>query len=181
VAALVVEGRTNAEIAGLLGISKSTVSFHIGRLGLPKQIKCARRYDWDEAQRYYDEGHSITQCQQRFGFARKTFMDAVARGAIVSRPQGMPLGELLVAGPRRSRSHIETRLLRGGLKQNRCEECGIDEWRGAPLSMALHHMNGDGTDNRLENLQLLCPCHAQTENFAGRNVNRNGRGADAPV
>jgi hypothetical protein len=38
------------------------------------------------------------------------------------------------------------------------------------LSMALHHMNGDGLDNRLENLALLCPnCHAQTPNFSGRN------------
>lgn len=35
--------------------------------------------------------------------------------------------------------------------------------------MALHHANGDGTDHRLENLQMLCPnCHGHTENFAGR-------------
>jgi hypothetical protein len=33
---------------------------------------------------------------------------------------------------------------------------------------------------RLENLRLLCPnCHGQTENFAGRNVTRNGSGANA--
>jgi len=182
VAALALEGMTNAEIARTLGISKSTVSFHIGRLGLPKQIKCARRYDWDEVQRYYDEGHSITQCQQRFGFARKSFMDAVARGAIVSRPQGMPLAKLLVAGPRRNRVNLKRRLIAAGLKQNACELCGISRWRDKPLALALHHVNGDGTDNRLENLQILCPnCHVQTENFAGRNVARNGGAADAPV
>jgi predicted HNH restriction endonuclease len=39
--------------------------------------------------------------------------------------------------------------------------------------MALHHVNGDGRDNRLENLQLLCPnCHSQTENFSGRGRRR---------
>ena len=44
-----------------------------------------------------------------------------------------------------------------------------DDWLGEPLSMNLHHVNGDGDDNRLENLMLLCPnCHSQTANFAGR-------------
>jgi len=42
---------------------------------------------------------------------------------------------------------------------------------GDPLALALHHVNGDNCDDRLENLALLCPnCHSQTENFAGRNV-----------
>ena len=60
-----------------------------------------------------------------------------------------------------------------GLKDNRCELCGIDSWRGEPLSLALHHVNGDPNDNRLVNLELQCPnCHSQTENFAGRNRGR---------
>jgi hypothetical protein len=36
--------------------------------------------------------------------------------------------------------------------------------------MALHHVNGDGRDNRIENLAMLRPnCHAQTPNFSGGN------------
>ena len=83
----------------------------------------------------------------------------------------MPVDQLL--GAPRNRHHLKRRLLNAGLKQNRCEVCGIEEWLGAPLSMALHHVNGDGSDNRLENLQMLCPnCHSQTANFAGRNRRR---------
>jgi HNH endonuclease len=73
----------------------------------------------------------------------------------------------------RNRNHLKQRLLELGLKQNACEVCGGADWRGQPLSLALHHVNGRGQDNRLENLQLLCPnCHSQTENFGGRNRRR---------
>ena len=88
--------------------------------------------------------------------------------------------ELLVAGPKRSRGHLKVRLLRAGLKENRCEECGITEWRAKPLNMALHHINGDGNDNRLENIRFLCPnCHAQTPNYGGRNGHRKAPVAKA--
>lgn len=81
----------------------------------------------------------------------------------------MPLEELLVRAPR-SRINIKQRLIAAGVKENRCEDCGIATWRGEPLSLALHHRNGDGRDNRLENLSLLCPnCHSQTPNFGVRN------------
>jgi 5-methylcytosine-specific restriction endonuclease McrA len=43
--------------------------------------------------------------------------------------------------------------------------------------MQLHHVNGDGLDNRLENLELLCAnCHSQTETYGGRNGHRRKRG-----
>jgi len=173
VAAMLANGHSKLEIARVLGVSRSTVSYHARRLGHPVDEKAARRYDWAEIQRYYDEGHSITECQLRFGFARETWNAARRRGAVKPRPQAIPIAELLVAGRRRNRTHVKSRVLGAGLKENRCEDCGLTSWRGRPLAMALHHINGDGNDNTLENLRLLCPnCHSQTENFAGRNARR---------
>ncbi len=68
--------------------------------------------------------------------------------------------------------HIEAQgsALRAGLKQKRCEECGIDSWMGQPVTLVLDHINGINNDNRLENLRILCPnCHALTETWCGRN------------
>jgi hypothetical protein len=177
---LIGEGLSFAAIARELGLSTPTVSYHARRLGIPPIDKAARRYDWDEVQRYYDAGHSIRECCRAFGFSTAAWYQAVERGALQQRVPTDPLASYLVVGRRVNRYHLKAHLFNSGLKENRCESCGISDWRGAPLTMALHHVNGDGTDNRLENLQILCPnCHGQTENFAGRNARRNGNGVDA--
>lgn len=133
----------------------------------------SRRYDWEEIRTYYDAGHSMTVCMQRFGFSRNAWWDAIRRGAIRPRPRALPLEELLVAGRPRQRHLIKARLITEGLKEGRCEECGLAAWQGEPLSLELHHVNGDGHDNRLENLRLLCPnCHSQTDTWGGRNKGR---------
>lgn len=160
-------------------MSKSTVSYHAGRLGEPVDSRCARRYDWEEVQRYYDAGHSVRDCQDRFGFSRQTWHAAVNRGAIVARPHGLPLDELLVAGVYRARFNLKTRIVKAGLKQKLCEVCGIAALNGRPITLALHHVNGDRQDNRIENLQLLCPnCHSQTDTFAGRNGRSQAQATD---
>jgi 5-methylcytosine-specific restriction endonuclease McrA len=176
VRALYGQGLTQREIAARLDVTKSTVAFHVRRLDHPPDQRFARRYNWTEIRKAYEGGLSYRQCKARFGFTAKSWYDAVARGDILPRPVAIPIEELLVAGRRRSRSHLKGRLLAAGIKENRCEECGITEWRDKPLNMALHHVNGDGTDNRIENIVFLCPnCHAQTPNYGGRNGHRRIR------
>ena len=41
---------------------------------------------------------------------------------------------------------------------------------GKEIPLQVHHINGNNTDNRVENLQILCPnCHAQTDTYCGKN------------
>lgn len=74
-------------------------------------------------------------------------------------------------------TRLKHKLIKSGLKEYRCEKCGCNKWNGEQLSLQLHHINGDNTDNRIENLQLLCPnCHSQTDNYCGcKNSNGNKR------
>ena len=173
VAELRAQGLGGSEIARALGISKPTVCFHLRMLGEPPAAEFAVRYDWDAIRAHYDAGHSMTNCMATFGFSRNAWWDAIRRGAIVPRPRAEPLENILASGRRRNRAHVKLRLLGAGLKAERCELCGLREWQGEPLPLELHHVNGDGLDNRLENLQLLCPnCHSQTDTWGGRNRGR---------
>jgi hypothetical protein len=132
--------------------------------------RAASRYDWAEVQSYYDLGHSVRESAAHFGFSMASWFEAANRGAVIPRPTAMPLQELLIKGPR-SRKNIRRRLIAEGIKEACCEECGITEWRDQPLSLELHHRNGERHDNRIENLALLCPnCHSQTDTWGGKNV-----------
>lgn len=57
-------------------------------------------------------------------------------------------------------------------KEYKCENCGFDKPNPyTNLSvLQIHHIDGNCTNNKEENLQVLCPtCHAMTENYGNRN------------
>jgi 5-methylcytosine-specific restriction endonuclease McrA len=64
-------------------------------------------------------------------------------------------------------------LVREGVLERRCAECGRERWRDGLIPLELDHVDGDRTNNLLENLRLLCPtCHALTDTYCGRNIGR---------
>jgi 5-methylcytosine-specific restriction endonuclease McrA len=83
---------------------------------------------------------------------------------------GKPLVDFFVKGDKKiSSSRVKSRLINNDLREYKCEKCGIIDWMGERIVIELHHINGDPTDNRLDNIQLLCPnCHSQTHNYCKR-------------
>lgn len=55
---------------------------------------------------------------------------------------------------------LRQKLLFSGLKEKKCEECGILDWNGNYLSFNLHHKDNNHYNNNIENLMIVCPnCH----------------------
>lgn len=51
----------------------------------------------------------------------------------------------------------------------KCGNCELTEWKNSSIPLEVHHIDGDRTNNNLDNLQLLCcNCHALTDNWRNK-------------
>jgi hypothetical protein len=84
-----------------------------------------------------------------------------------------PLDEILVKGKLENTYRLRNRLLRDKIKRHQCENCKLETWLDKPIPLELHHVDGDRTNNLLENIQLLCPnCHALTDNYRAKKTRK---------
>jgi hypothetical protein len=82
--------------------------------------------------------------------------------------------ELFIENSKASRNTVKNRILKDNLIPYKCvnKKCGnTGFWLGEKVALQLKHINGNNTDNRLENLCFLCPnCHAITKTWCGKNI-----------
>lgn len=84
------------------------------------------------------------------------------------------IDEVFVNGSFWETGLLKKYLLSFGLREYKCEICGLSKWNNQDILLECHHIDGNRFNNELNNLQLLClNCHAQTENFRGKNINGN--------
>ncbi len=85
--------------------------------------------------------------------------------------QSVPLEDLLVKDGRVQSYKLKKRLYASGLKKPECELCGWAKMSiDGRIPLELDHINGDHSDNRIENLRILCPnCHSLQPTHRGRN------------
>lgn len=80
-------------------------------------------------------------------------------------------------GERRTKTALLRRaLLEIGIPRE-CAGCGTGAmWQGRPMTLEVDHVNGDWSDDRAENLRLLCPnCHATTDTWCRGGRHREAR------
>lgn len=70
-------------------------------------------------------------------------------------------------------SKLRDKLIRDGIKEKKCELCGLSTWMGKELPLELHHKDGNHYNNELSNLEIVCPnCHSIQEGNSGANIGR---------
>ncbi len=51
----------------------------------------------------------------------------------------------------------------------KCEKCGLSHWLEQLITLEVHHIDGNRTNNEYDNLSLLCcNCHAVTDNWRNK-------------
>lgn len=170
------EGKSWTEVAHILGCHPQTVAYHARKIKQGKVVrkqkpsKSSKEYNWEEIQTFYDEGNGYVKCKNKFKFSGNTWNAAIREQRIKLRTK-KEIFSLNFSRKHELCSHnIKLGLIKYGFKKNECEKCLLTQWNGLTIPIELHHIDGDRTNNKLDNLQILCPnCHAQTSNYGIRN------------
>lgn len=129
-------------------------------------LKCARSFSTRDKRSEINESVSRT--------LKKTFGPSKKLERAPPPPRKVLTLQEMTASPTPRIPSLKRTLIKEGILKDECALCGAPPfWRGAKLTLILDHIDGNRRDNRVENLQLVCPnCNSQLPTFSGRNTLR---------
>lgn len=141
------------------------------------------KYDKDEFIEVCNSSPTMAQAASKLGIHFNTFRriakklncyktNQSGKGLTKRSDRGIPLSDILDGKhPQFQSFKLKNKLIKEGVKENKCELCGVCEWNERLINCELDHIDGNSRNHRLENLRILCPnCHSQTETFRAKNI-----------
>ena len=63
----------------------------------------------------------------------------------------------------------------------KCNHCGLSDWQNKPITLWVDHIDGNATNNKPDNFQLICPnCDSQQDTFGGKNYGKGRKSRGLP-
>lgn len=73
-------------------------------------------------------------------------------------------------------SSLRKNILNKNILEYKCRRCKINEWEGEKITLEIEHIDGDNWNNRLDNLELLCPnCHSLTKTYRSKKIKKQNK------
>jgi Zn finger protein HypA/HybF involved in hydrogenase expression len=183
---MLANGKTIRQISLELGKGYTTIRYYLKKYGLKPAYSCFGKRKWshDEMVAAIAGSETISDVLRKVGLKIRpgnydTIRRFVKKNSIdVSHMKGSKAGRGGVAVINlnklltkdsicTNKSRLKQRLLKEGILENKCSECGLGSvWNNKAINMVIDHINGDTYDYRLENLRMLCPnCNSQQDTF----------------
>lgn len=167
---ILVENQSYEEIGRMYGVSGNAVKKAAKKLGieLPIRRKISSTEHFNKINRY------CVNCGKLLVNSQKKYCSTKCQHEYKSKEliNRWKNGEYDGTTAFRTSAAIRNYMLKKS--EYKCSKCGwgeVNPYTGL-IPLQIHHINGDSTDNREENLQVLCSnCHSLTENFGSRNTN----------
>lgn len=180
---LVNDGKSISEISNILNTSRTNTRYWLKKLNLKTDwanlLKNKIKITDEQLIKTWEESISINSFLKKLGLNTSGgswyhYKKRLSKlGVCVKKDPliGKRMGGLTTAAMLNQQAlHKKERLRRNTLLklmnmnniEYKCVGCEIKKWKDKEIKLHIHHKNDDRTDNRLENLEYLCPnCHTQ--------------------
>lgn len=197
-------GLSYNKISEILGCSKSTISYHCKKLNLEKPIseiddemikniqkdsinlkikEIANKYNISESsvKKYslpkYAKTRKLTKCLNCKNFTKNKFCSKFCSSSYKHKEA---YNDYLTNNDKYCKGNYTPKNFKDFFlseQDNKCKICGIESiWMGKDLVFIIDHIDGDASNNKRENIRMICPnCDSQTETFKSKNKNSKRR------